>query len=174
MRVGGLARGPCPPHPPGLGSPIPDGSLAAPAPCPAAAASRAAVPAPPSGSISAGQTGERPGSWKPGAQWPDRFAHLVPAPSQQACPVPVPCAQLSRTGGCRRPPTPPRYPSKGWRWQATLLPRAGPTRGSAGLGTYAVGGREARIRIWSPGPEKMQPQIQVPAPPGPSRVSSGR
>lgn len=104
MRVGGLARGPCPPHPPGLGSPIPDGSLAAPAPCPAAAASRAAVPAPPSGSVSAGQTGERPGSWEPGAQWPDRFAHLVPALSQQACPVPVPCAQLSRTGDCRRPP----------------------------------------------------------------------
>ena len=100
---------PLPPHPPGLGSPVPDGSLAAPAPCSAAAPSRAAVPAPPSGSISAAPTGERPGSWEPGAQWPDRFAHLVPAPSQQAYPVPVWCAQLSRTGGCRcPPPLPPR------------------------------------------------------------------
>lgn len=85
VRVGGLARGPCPPHPPGLGSPIPDGSLAAPAPCPAAAASRAAVPAPPSGSISAGQTGERPGAGSQEPSGPTGLPTLSPPlPSKPA------------------------------------------------------------------------------------------
>lgn len=125
VRVGDQARGPAHPTP----QPLAWGLLYL-----MAALQRqlppGSAPAPPSDSVSAGPTTE-PGIWEP-----SRLTGL-PAPSppcpQQALPVPVCCAPLSRTGGA---------PGKARRRQASVPPREGPATGSAGLGTSAAGGQE--------------------------------
>lgn len=147
VRVGDQARGPAHPTP----QPLAWGLLYL-----MAALQRqlppGSAPAPPSDSVSAGPTTE-PGIWEP-----SRLTGL-PAPSppcpQQALPVPVCCAPLSRTGGA---------PGKARRRQASVPPREGPATGSAGLGTSAAGGQEGSR---SPGPGKERSQLRVPAPPRP-------
>ena len=102
---------------------------------------------------------------EPGIREPSRPTGL-PAPSpprpQQALPVPVCCAPLSRTG------VPPVRHGDG-------RPRCRPGRAppqvyrSAGLGASAGAGRK---EAGSPGPGKERSQLRVPAPPGPGDFPS--
>ena len=102
VRVGDQVCDPhLPPHTPtrAWGLPVPEGSLAAPAPRPALHQPlRLAASAPPR--LRRGPGGA--GAWEPGTQPPDRFARLVPAPSPASPPSPHLLRPTFQGWGCPR------------------------------------------------------------------------
>lgn len=158
-------------HPPSLGSPVPDSSLAAPAPCPAAAAADLLCQPHRQAASAQAQLLRGPGSGSPATR-----------PVCPPCPRPFPrmpalsCALCSQGpgGGASLLGT----PGKGPRRHTSVLPGAGPAggpTGPTGPGHLCPGREGSRDGAsGSPGPQRMQSHVQRPVPPGPSCVTLGR
>lgn len=140
--VVGQVCGPCLlPPPPRLGSPVPDGRLTAPAPCPAEL-------------LCPGLTGERRGA---GAELLDWFARPGPTPPSPGMPAQCWCSCSRGLGGC--PCTAPEVRGGNGGHAAAQV---GPPRGAVGASRGAPVLREGRNR------GKMQSQVQMPVFPGPA------